>query len=130
MVVKMLFCVTFSALVLVSSAFFLKNEHPTKEIGFNQSHSQGVGLNFFANIADAEACSCKNGRCVKDNKGNWKCLCNPRHSMQGTDCAECYCGKKGKCIFTETFNKETLNVQYEKKCVCDSGYADKNGICV
>ncbi|GFY38632.1 hypothetical protein TNIN_327931 [Trichonephila inaurata madagascariensis] len=85
----MLLCVAFSSLILVSSAFFLKNEHPANEIGLNVSHHNGL-LHPFSSIVDAEDCSCKNGRCVKDNRGKWKCLCSPKHSLQGKDCAACY----------------------------------------
>lgn len=37
---------------------------------------------------------------------------------------ECDCGTRGKCLFSRS-----ANGKFEKKCVCDKGYAEKDGFC-
>ncbi|GIY16941.1 uncharacterized protein CDAR_425031 [Caerostris darwini] len=122
----MLFGLVLLALICASNAFYLKgDDYHFQEIGFNSSSTDGHNFETYG----AEECSCKNGRCVKDSRGHWKCLCAPRHSLKGKDCEPCDCGRNGKCIFTESYFEKNGSVKYEKNCVCDAGFADKYGTC-
>ena len=41
----------------------------------------------------------------------------------------CDCGKKGKCMFVG-LSESSGGFKYIKKCLCDLGSAEKDGVCI
>ncbi|XP_035223668.1 delta-like protein 1, partial [Stegodyphus dumicola] len=68
-------------------------------------------------------CSCKNGKCVVNEKGKEVCECPPEFGYYtSTICKACECGKGSNCTFSGLWTTT-------KTCICKKGYKAEKDIC-